>query len=132
MGLDLKLLPFDSTVMHDGSFAFSHTVLSCFRRGDLFTKIRKLPSQPAPKDFYTYVSTLENGEHGYGLTHTDPYGDPVETVSIADLLSLAKDEGVTDNPTNRAIWAYLTALADGKPHEQTWPDPDTQVALYWS
>jgi hypothetical protein len=127
MGLDLKLLPFDSSVMSSGDlgdWAFSHTVLNCERRSELFREIQEGTEElytPVPKNFSTFVSREDDEETHYGNTQTDPYGEPIQSVPAKALLAFAKHKGVRDNAKNRAIWAYLAAL-----------DPETPVALFWS
>jgi hypothetical protein len=140
MGLDLALLPFESD---SPSIVFSHSILNCWRRRELFDVIGKLPSVPinpemegkTRKDveaedkakkrplstrFTSYLATLPNGESGYGETTHDPYGSPLRYTLAGDLVKVGKHDGVTDNARNRAVWAYLAELP-----------PDTKVALYW-
>lgn len=121
MGVDLALLPFDGELSDD--VAFSHTVLDCFRRRELWEHIEALPDEPVPARFDTYLShddAWDEGTH-YGNTQRTPYDTPVRCVRVADLLPLRHHQGVQDNPKNRAVWAYLAELP-----------PDTRVALYWS
>lgn len=115
MGLDLYLLPFD-----EGS-VFSHTLLSCERRRDLFEVIMgRLSETPVPDTFYTYLSREDDQDSHYGITTETPYGEPLGWVLASRLLEFAAHEGVRDNFTNRAIWAYLAELPS-----------KTRVALYW-
>ena len=116
MGLDLYLLPFDCDLP---VLAFSHTVLDCCRRRDLFEalmKIEKEIGKPVPDGFQTHIGC----ESGYGTTINTPYGEPLHYATCADLRKVRSHEGVQDNTKNTAIWMYLLAL-----------DPDTKVALYW-
>ena len=126
MGLDLKLLPFDSSVMPlgDGAWAFSHTVLNCERRRELFQDVldgTEGLTTPVPENFATYISRENDEETHYGNTQTDPYGEPIQSVPAKALLAFAKHNGVRDNAKNCAVWAYLAEL-----------DPETPVALFWS
>ena len=103
MGLDLKLLPFDSSVMSGGDlgdWAFSHTILNCERRSELFLKIREDTEEvckPVPKNFSTFVSREDNEGTKYGNTQTDPYGEPIQSVPVKALLAFTKDKGVRNN-----------------------------------
>ena len=117
MGVDLRLLPFDGDI---GNFAFSHTVLGCERRRNLWDKIEALPSLPVPDGFTSFTGDAPDGELGYGETLTTPYGERVQYTIISELLKLTLDPGVTDNYKNRAIWAYFAQLPS-----------NTKVALYW-
>ncbi len=143
MGVDLHLLPFESD--HPGN-RFSHSVLNCWRRRELWDEISKLPSVPIDPEmpqktrkdfkdeadgkkkplrsernaFYSFLATGKDGEHCYGETTHDPYGSPLRYVFVVDLMKVREHEGVTDNARNRAIWAYLAELPG-----------DTKVALYW-
>lgn len=116
MGLDLRLLPFDSET-------YSHTILSCERRADLFDKllaVEKRIGRDVPDRFNTFTARKENGDTGYGKTIRTPYGENLKYVHASDLAAFGKHRDVKDNATNRAIWAYLDEL-----------DHDTKVALYW-
>ncbi len=118
MGLDLTLLPFDAD---SERMNFSHTVLSCERRGQLFEEIQELRATPVPEDFTSYLSLDgEYEEHHYGQTHETPYGEPLTYVLAGQLWPFASHEDVMSQSKNRAIWAYLAELP-----------PDTKVALYW-
>lgn len=120
MALDLRLLPFDSPPDFSDSMAWSHTILSCDRTAVL-RPLRKLRGQPVPEIFNTFVGQLQkSGEHRYGNTQVDPYGDPIRCVKVSQLLNLTRNRGVTWSQHNRAIWAYLAHL-----------DLSTKVALYW-
>lgn len=118
MGLDLRLLPFDCD---QGDFCFSHTMLSCERRRDLFDAIQDtLKETPVPDTFISFQGRDEDGDTRYGKTSTTPYGDPLGWVTASDLLGFRRHVGVLDNYQNRAIWAYLEKLP-----------LKTKVALYW-
>lgn len=121
MGLDLKLLPFQA----ESEFvSFSHTILDCFRRRDLFEKIQGLPSEPVPENFQSYLSRdHEDGyeDTHYGKTTHTPYGERLTWVYATDLVRLADHPDVLDNHWNRAIWRFLMELPNG-----------TKVALFWS
>lgn len=119
MGVDLRLLPFDA----DGGICYSHTMLACKRRRDLWdpiAKIEKAKGRHVPPGFTAYCSRLKNGELGYGKVIKDPYDSFVNFLLVEDLVSLREHEDVQDNHKNRAIWAYLAELPS-----------DTKVALYW-
>ena len=64
MGLDLALLPFDCDTP---SLAFSHTILQCERRRELWPLVEDLPSEKVPRGFTCYLALLPNGEAGYGV-----------------------------------------------------------------
>lgn len=120
MGLDLTLLPFDCD---QGDFAFSHTLLSCERRGDLFEVVmEKAPGRAVvPPNFKSFTGRCEKCEDThYGTTVETPYGEPLEWVEVEDLLKLGQHIAVKDDYKNRAIWAYLKELP-----------ARTKVALYW-
>ena len=116
MGLDLALLPFDA----DEGIHFSHTVLKCERRIELFEEIMKLPSTRVPENFTTLLRDDEYQETHYGNTQETPYGDPLTFMEVENLLRFSEHEGVQNHFKNRAIWAYLAYLP-----------PRTKVALYW-
>jgi hypothetical protein len=117
MGLDLTLLPIDIDCKN---FFASHVVLSCERRGDLFEKIKKLPSKKAPK-LYSFLAKGKDGEHCYGvMSGEDPYGDPLWCVEALHLKRLWDHVEVEDNWRNRAAWAYLRQLPS-----------NMKVVLFW-
>lgn len=121
MGLDLSLLPFSHSFQHADSLAFSHSILECERRRDLFRVIMELPGVPVPDGFSSFYSIDDKYEEPhYGDTTTTPYGDRLLSVEVEALLALKGHEDVRDNYRNRAVWAYLAELP-----------PDRQVALYW-
>ena len=118
MGLDLNLLPFDGDM---GSMNFSHTVLDCERRSQLFEELEGLPAVRVPEDFNTYLCKDDEYEEShYGNTQDTPYGEPLTYVLAEQLVPFASHEGVENHFKNRAIWAYLKELP-----------PRTKVALYW-
>lgn len=118
MGLDLTLLPFDCD---QGNFCFSHTMLDCERRRDLFEAIMKmLKETPVPDGFMSFRGRTQEGDTSYGVTTTTPYGAPLGWVPAGDLVNLGVHIGVLDNHLNRAIWAYLRELPK-----------ETKVALFW-
>ena len=121
MGLDLALLPVESITAH-----YSHTVLDCMRREDLFEVIKELEREYGIKvndDFYSFLSKEgpPDMETHYGLTVETPYGKPVKSVPVFRLKGLYNHGDVRDNHRNQAVWAYLDMLPD-----------DTAVALYWN
>lgn len=122
MGLDLRLLPIDGDA---APVVYSHMLLSCFRRRDLFEAIRKVQDEHGvvvPDNFYTFTGDTEDneGEPGYGTTQFDPYGEEVHYILAKYLKPFQTHEGATDNPINRAVWAFICALPD-----------DFKIALYW-
>lgn len=118
MGLDLTLLPFDCD---QGDFCFSHTMLDCERRRDLFEAImERLHETPVPGGFQSFMGRTEDGDTRYGATTKTPYGEPLGWVQAGDLVKIGPHVGVVDNHLNRAIWAYLKEL----PYQ-------TKIALYW-
>jgi hypothetical protein len=115
MGVELRLLPFDGPW-------FSHTLLSCPARPELFAEIQTTLGpieRDVPDDFATFTSRAQ-GAARYGVTRTTPFGLPLKYVRAGELCGFAQHRDVTDNAATRAIWAYLAAL-----------DPTTRVALYW-
>lgn len=124
MGLDLTLLPLDSPVGMPTGMAFSHTVLGCCRRGDLFDDIMRSEKKrgvEVEKGFASYLSRNKDYEDAhYGETLETPYGEKLKHLSARDLVAFKNHADVRDNAKNRAIWAYLGEL-----------DPETRVALYW-
>jgi hypothetical protein len=116
MGIDLRLLPFDSDM---GDLAFSHTVLECGRYYELHDEIRKLASARVPLKFYSFSGrSPEFDDACYENTQEDPYGDPVKYVMAGDLVKI--DLPPDPHCHLKAVWAYLRELM-----------PDTKVALYW-
>lgn len=116
MGLDLRLLPFDSDF-------FSHTILTCERRSELFDALRGVEARngrDVPDNFKTFIARRPDGDTGYGITIRTPYGENLKYVLASDLVTFAEHNDVTDNAVNRAIWAYLQQL-----------NPNTKIALYW-
>lgn len=117
MGLDLRLLPFDAD-------CFSHTVLDCARRHELWDSIQKIENRvgrDVPDGFTSFSGRSQRHDDTcYGLTIRTPYGENLKYVLTSDLLPLARHKAVHDNEKNRAIWAYLAQL-----------NPQTKVALYW-
>jgi hypothetical protein len=74
-----------------------------------------------PRDFNTHL--CRNGEYDgshYGNTQETAYGDPLRYCYVESLTKLGDHDGVTDNPHNEAIWAFLEHLP-----------ARTKVALYW-
>lgn len=118
MGLDLLLLPFDADF---SDLSFSHTILNCERRRDLFDAIQQtLRETPVPEHFRSYVSQADGRDSHYGITTETPYGESLGWVYAGDLRTFSEHPDVLDNERNRAIWAYLAQL----PFR-------TKVALYW-
>lgn len=120
MGLDLTLMPFYA---NDPTCSLAHTMIDCERRRDLFDAILPIEEKrgrDVPADFRTFRSREDDQDSHYGLTIETPYGERLKYVRAIDLMPLASHEGVTDNPLNRAAWAYLKELPG------TWP-----IALYW-
>lgn len=117
MGVDLRLLPFDADF-------FSHTILDCERRQELWPAIQKVEERngrDAPENFQSFTGRSPRYDDTcYGLTIRTPYGENLKYILAADLLPLATHTAVRDNEKNRAIWAYLSQL-----------NPATKVALYW-
>lgn len=119
MALDLRLLPFD----HDSVvLSFAHSLLSCYRSGiaQELLYVNEHHGRPVPEGFCSFVSRRSDGESGYGKTHTTPYGEPLQWVEVRHLKPFKEHPSVQGYRRNRAIWAYLSELAD-----------DTKVALYF-
>lgn len=117
MGVDLRLLPFDADLNNN---YYSHTVLDCQRRWELWNEINKLEQYPVPDNFTSFSAYLDCGHTGYGITIETPYGMRLKYVLVQHLCKLKDYPGVIDNFKNRAIWAYLKELP-----------LQTKVALYW-
>ena len=120
MGVDLDLLPFGDEL---GTPDFSKTVLDVGRFSKLFEEIEKLPTEPIPANFESYVS--RDNDKKYQVSHWGPtkengYGAPMMCTTARDLLTLARNEHVRFNPKNRAVWGYLRNLPR-----------NTKIALYW-
>jgi hypothetical protein len=116
MGLDLRLLPFDADF-------FSHTILDCERRSDLFEAVLKVEGKigrDVPDNFQSFTGKSADASPCYGKTIRTPYGENLKYMLAGDLVKFAKHVDVTDNEKNRAIWAYLTEL-----------NPSNKVALFW-
>lgn len=116
MGLDLRLLPFDAD-------RFSHTILDCERRSDLFEAVLKVErkiGRDVPANFQSFTGKSGEALPCYGTTIRTPYGENLKYILVEDLLQFALHVDVRDNEKNRAIWAYLAQL-----------NPQTKVALYW-
>lgn len=114
MGRDLTLLVVTAWNMDHG---FAHTLLDCWRRSELWDEIdavEKRVGRNVPVHFTTYLARLP------GKVDKTPYGKPLLMVPASELFDLATNKGVTDNPTNRAVWAYLAAVPG-----------DTWIALWW-
>jgi hypothetical protein len=115
MGVDLTFLP-----LLGKDFWAAHTMIQVERRSELWPEIQALQRLDIPKPLSCHLAYGEDGERRYGDTETDPYGDRLKWTTAGQLVTLAKRDGVTDNWTNRGVWAYLSHLpAD-------WP-----VVLYW-
>ena len=130
MSLDITLLPFDGD-------DFSHTVLPCHVNSySIFDEIKKIITtvdsqaiQYLEEDFYgvvperftSYLSILDNGEYGYGVTTEDHYGKKLMWVLCEDLVKLKHHPTVLKFSKNKATWSYLENLP-----------PKTKVALLWS
>jgi hypothetical protein len=122
MGLDLTLLVSEGARVRGWDFA--HTVIDCERRSALFDAIlnvEEAEGQAVLEQFNTYVSREGGRDVHYGNTQETPYGEPVRTLPAGALVDrFADHEGVTDNPKNRAAWAYLRER-----------EPSLPIALYW-
>lgn len=113
MGVDLTLYPL-SYGDNPGSNWYAFTSLNCERRRKLWPAIETLKPTEIPL-FVEFMGPrgdrrCESGEPHYGKATKDDYGSPLTYLTAGALGSLLKDESVTDNPTNRAVWAYLAAL----------------------
>ena len=119
MGVDLTLLPLKFDQPNIG-IQFSFSLIAVERRRELWPKIRDLRSELLSPDLCSFYATGADGEPTFGKTPEDKYGERLRYVTAADLVRLKTDESVTDNPENRAVWAYLSELP-----------ADTKVALFW-
>ena len=123
MGVDLTLLPLEADHPAEGdkpAFQYSHSMLNIWRSQALWPKIENLTQERVSAGFTSFMGRAADGEHGYGKTTKDAYGEPIMWAAAGDLAKLAKSLQASDNPQNRAVWAYLSAL-----------QPETKVALYW-
>lgn len=120
MSRALSLIPVEYDHGGDGH---SFTVLRLPENYDLFDAIEAagFRETDAPEKFNTYLGRGKDGEHGFGQTSEDPYGEPLRCVRAGALASLRNDPQVQAEPLSRAVWAYLAELP-----------PNTKVALYWS
>ncbi len=129
MGVDLKLLPLDTN--EDWDWGFSQTILSLERRSELFDKIRELPVITKDKfKFSSYLAQIPDGswqgDNGYGLIESTPYGEPLTWVRAKQLAEVMEkwyseqEDWAEYDYRNKAVIAYLKAL-----HE------NNLVALYW-
>lgn len=118
MGLDLKLLPFD---FENKFISYSHTILDCERRSNLFEIIKRLPYSLCPECFISYLGHNDDVQvECYGKTIEDKYGNALTYVFAENLVAFEDHQDVSDNHQNRAIWAYLRNLPS-----------KTKVALFW-
>ncbi|MBI5044587.1 MAG: hypothetical protein HZC02_01565 [Candidatus Levybacteria bacterium] len=118
MGRYLALLPFDFDWVKTD---FSHSILECTQRSELFEELEKLPSMPVPEQFHTYLGYDPETERTcYGNTQTTNDGEQLMYVLVEQLLPFSTHELVRDNFLNRAVWAYLKEL----PRK-------TKIALYF-
>ena len=122
MGLDLKMLPFDTNVSHPEQY--SHTVLTCARDNEMFERVMAQEKDfglLVPHGFSSYVSRDDKYEEShYGLTVITPYGESLKCLFVLDLLYSLRDYQ-PDLERNRAVMAYLRELS-----------PQVKVALFWS
>lgn len=113
MGVDLTLIPVDCEM---DNLNFGHSKLSLERRRELWDAIIEAKiAKPFGKPFSCYA-----GE-SYSEETEDCYGQSLTYALVNDLLKLFDHEGVVDNYTNRAIWAYLRELP-----------ANNKIILYWS
>jgi hypothetical protein len=115
MGVDLKMLVVDGH--YPGVISFAHTMMETGQNYDFHNKVKKLPSEPVPDDFTSYVARDAEGESCYGQVRDDCYGERVRMVRAGDVVKLRYKQGYT---RLKAAIAYLRELP-----------PDTWVALYW-
>src|SRR5438045_3603877 len=103
MSVDLSLLPFECD---EPNISYSQTVLACGRRPGLWKAILKLPAEPVPDGFNSYMAQV-HGTRGYGRTTETPYGEPLLFVRAKALAELRNKEDVQKDWINSAVWAYL-------------------------
>lgn len=99
MGIDLDVLPID---LEHGSLKISLSRIQLERRRELFGLVEALPARQV--DGLRFF-----GQVGFARQAEDAYGRPFAIVTAEHLLTLRSHEGVTDNPKNRAAWAYIEA-----------------------
>ncbi len=119
MGVDLKLLVTHGNRQANAGIAFAHTMIELERRSDLWEPIGDVESEKA-YPLSSYVARDADGESCYGRIEKDCYGADIRWVEAGALAKLHDNANVTNNPTNRAAWAFLRELP-----------PDTMIALYW-
>lgn len=107
MERDLRLLPLD---YYTDEGAFSLTILNMNRESLLFEAIEALPHERMPVNFDSWCGV----DFQYGATVKDDFGDRVQFVRAADLLTV----DWSNQPA--PVLAYVRAL-----------EPDTRIALYW-
>lgn len=98
--------------------SFAHTIIEAGSDPGVHEKIKRLPDQPAPENFSTYLARNNEGEPCYGKLTDDCYGRSLRMVRAGDL---AKIKLRTESERIRAAMAYVRAL-----------DPDTRIVLFWS
>lgn len=118
MSLDLSMLPLDCDRTDWG---FSHSVLGCSAGSLWHDRLKDVPRTAVPKDFSTYLSRADNLQAHYGDTQQTPYGEPLECVTVGQIIDALNQNGFWDmSQKDLAINAYLQQLPRG-----------TRVALYW-
>ena len=122
MGVDLTLLPlkFDPPGAGELSAQLSLSLIAVQRRSELWPTIEALPSGLLSRNLFTFFASGDDGERRFGKTVEDSYGKRLRYATAGDLATLKTDDSVTDNPENRAVWAYLSELP-----------ADTKVGLFW-
>jgi len=65
-------------------------------------------------------------EDHWGECKTDPYGYPITSLTVKELLTCKTHESVRDSHVNTGIWKYLEEI------DKKTPTNVTKVALYFS
>lgn len=119
MGVDLTLVPLDALEVHSSGRVRGHgnSLLDLGRQRLCWDAINAMKPEAVPADaeISAGVAKLPDGDRGYGVLTTTPYGDPYTWVD-ADALA----QVLAKFPPQAAAAAYLAKLP-----------PDTKIILHW-
>lgn len=111
MGIDLTLLLLEGDT-------HAHSMLLLERDCELWRRIGRLPSSPAPHGMTCFLSVGKDGGHHYGVLGKDPYGSPLRCVTAGELAEVRLP--MESSRCNCAAWAWLKKLP-----------PTQRIVLYW-
>lgn len=118
MSLELSMLPLDCD---RDDWGFSHSILWCSAESLWHDRLKGVPRTSVPKNFSTYLSREDGKESHYGDTPTTPYGEPLECVTVGQIIDALNRKGFWDmSSKDLAVNAYLQQLTK-----------ETRIALYW-